>query len=108
MAKFELDLHNPKMYSYTKFELNVCNSSRDNERKPILWNDGMTKGNTICPRPFHGGGIKILERPAVNNQSINELYIIKSFFIHSFIFAFTCKRFSRLACRLLSGFGGRL
>jgi hypothetical protein len=22
-------------------------------------NDGMTKGNTICPRPFHGGGIKI-------------------------------------------------
>jgi hypothetical protein len=19
----------------------------------------MTKGNTICPRPFHGGGIKI-------------------------------------------------
>jgi hypothetical protein len=23
-----------------------------------LWNDGMTKGNTICPRPFHGGGIK--------------------------------------------------
>jgi hypothetical protein len=25
-----------------------------------LWNDGMTKGNTICPRPFHGGGIKIL------------------------------------------------
>jgi hypothetical protein len=24
-----------------------------------LWNDGMTKGNTICPRPFYGGGIKI-------------------------------------------------
>jgi hypothetical protein len=24
-----------------------------------LWNDGMTKGNTICSRPFHGGGIKI-------------------------------------------------
>jgi hypothetical protein len=24
-----------------------------------LWNDRMTKGNTICPRPFHGGGIKI-------------------------------------------------
>jgi hypothetical protein len=20
----------------------------------------MTKGNTICPRPFHGGGIKIM------------------------------------------------
>jgi hypothetical protein len=26
-----------------------------------LWNDGMTKGNTICPRPFHGGGIKIFK-----------------------------------------------
>jgi hypothetical protein len=24
-----------------------------------LWNNGMTKGNTICPCPFHGGGIKI-------------------------------------------------
>jgi hypothetical protein len=23
-----------------------------------LWNDGMTKGNTICPRPFHSRGIK--------------------------------------------------
>jgi hypothetical protein len=23
-----------------------------------LWNDRMTKGNTICPRPFHGGGIR--------------------------------------------------
>jgi hypothetical protein len=43
------------MYPYTKFELNVCNHSRDNERKPIY---GMTKGNTICPRPFHGGGHK--------------------------------------------------
>jgi hypothetical protein len=48
------------MYSYTKFELNVWNRSRDNERKPFMeWrNNGMTKGNTICPRPFHGGGIK--------------------------------------------------
>jgi hypothetical protein len=55
------NLHNPKMYPYTKFELNVCNRSRDNERKPIMeWlSDGMTKGNTICPQPFHGGGIKI-------------------------------------------------
>ena len=35
MTKFKLDLHNPKMYPYTKFELNVCNRSRDNERKPI-------------------------------------------------------------------------
>jgi hypothetical protein len=46
------------MYPYTKFELNVCNCSKDNEQKPIY---GMTKGNTICPRPFHGGGIKIHE-----------------------------------------------
>jgi hypothetical protein len=35
MTKFKLDLHNPMMYSYTKFELNVCNRSRDNERKPF-------------------------------------------------------------------------
>jgi hypothetical protein len=35
MTKFELDLHNPTLYPYTKFELNVCNRSRDNERKPI-------------------------------------------------------------------------
>jgi hypothetical protein len=54
---FKLDLHNPMMYPYTKFELNVCNRSRDNERKPIF---GMTKGNMICPQPFHGGGIKII------------------------------------------------
>jgi hypothetical protein len=56
MTKFELDLHNPMMYPCIKFELNVYNCSRDNERKPIY---GMMKGNTICPRPFHGGGIKI-------------------------------------------------
>jgi hypothetical protein len=36
MTKFELDLHNPKMYPYTKFELNVRNRSRDNELKPIM------------------------------------------------------------------------
>jgi hypothetical protein len=40
MTKFELDLHNPMMYPYTKFELNVYNRSRDNERKPIY---GMTE-----------------------------------------------------------------
>jgi hypothetical protein len=40
MTKFELDLHNPTMYPYTKFELNVCNRSRDNERKPV---SGMTE-----------------------------------------------------------------
>jgi hypothetical protein len=40
MTKFKLDLHNPKMYPYTKFELNVCNHSRDNEET----NDyGMTE-----------------------------------------------------------------
>jgi hypothetical protein len=50
MTKFELDLHNPMMHPYTKFELNVCNRSRDhNARESNLWNDGMTKGNTICP-----------------------------------------------------------
>jgi hypothetical protein len=40
ITKFELDLHNLMMYPYTKFELNVCNHSRDNERKPIY---GMTE-----------------------------------------------------------------
>jgi hypothetical protein len=35
MTKFELDLHTPMMYPYFKFELYVCNRSRDNERKPI-------------------------------------------------------------------------
>jgi hypothetical protein len=34
MTKFELELHNPMMYPYTKFELNVSNRSRDIERKP--------------------------------------------------------------------------
>jgi hypothetical protein len=69
MTKFELDLHNLMMYSYTKFELNVCHRSRIMNGNH-LWNDGMTewrndgmsKGNTICPRPFHGGGIKILNQ----------------------------------------------
>jgi hypothetical protein len=32
-TKFNLDLHNPMLYPYLKFELNVCNSYRDNERK---------------------------------------------------------------------------
>jgi hypothetical protein len=60
MTKFEFDLHKPMMYPYTKFELNVCIRSRDNGTETNLWNDGMLKGNTICLRPFHGGGIKIL------------------------------------------------
>jgi hypothetical protein len=58
MTKFEIDLHNPMLYSYTKFELNVCNRSRDNERKPFMeWrNDRMTKGNTIyAPGHFIAG-----------------------------------------------------
>ena len=33
MTNFELDLHIPVKYSYTKFELNVCKRCRDNERK---------------------------------------------------------------------------
>jgi hypothetical protein len=62
MTKFELDLH-------TKFELNVCNLSRDNIRTETnLWNDGMTKGNTICPRPFHGGGIIIHVPKSIYNS----------------------------------------
>jgi hypothetical protein len=33
MTKFKLDLRNFMMYPYIKFELNVCNPYRDNERK---------------------------------------------------------------------------
>jgi hypothetical protein len=36
MTKFELDLHNPMMYWNTKFVWNVCNRSKDNERKPFM------------------------------------------------------------------------
>jgi hypothetical protein len=36
MTKFELDLHNPMMYPCTKFELNVSNRLRDNERKIMI------------------------------------------------------------------------
>jgi hypothetical protein len=43
MTKFELDLFNPMMYPYTKFELNVCNRSRDNGTETNLWNDRMTE-----------------------------------------------------------------
>jgi hypothetical protein len=46
------------MYPYTKFELHVCNSFRNNERKPIM----RKLGNTICTQPFHDGGIKTLHR----------------------------------------------
>jgi hypothetical protein len=33
MTKFNLDLRNPMTYPYIKFELNVCNPYRNNERK---------------------------------------------------------------------------
>jgi hypothetical protein len=33
MTKFKLDLRNPMMYPYIKFELDVCKSYKDNERK---------------------------------------------------------------------------
>jgi hypothetical protein len=63
MTKFKLELHNPMMHPYTKFELNVCNCSRDNERKPFMeWrNDGVTEWRraTLYAPPFHGGGIKM-------------------------------------------------
>jgi hypothetical protein len=42
-------MHNPMMYPYTKFELNVCNRSKDNEQKPVMewmteWrSEGMTE-----------------------------------------------------------------
>jgi hypothetical protein len=55
MAKFELDLHNHMMYPYTKFEFNVCNRSRDNERKPIY---GMTEWRRVtlhAPGHFMAG-----------------------------------------------------
>jgi hypothetical protein len=32
-TQFELDLRNSMMYPYNKFEFNVCNQCRDNERK---------------------------------------------------------------------------
>jgi hypothetical protein len=32
-TKFKLDLRNPMTHPYIKFELNVCNPYRDNERK---------------------------------------------------------------------------
>jgi hypothetical protein len=32
-TKFKLDMRNPMMYPYIKFERNMCNPYRDNERK---------------------------------------------------------------------------
>jgi hypothetical protein len=31
-----LSKNNPMMYQYTKFELNVCNPTRDNEWRPMM------------------------------------------------------------------------
>jgi hypothetical protein len=36
----------------------MCTTVQEIMNGNHLWNDRMTKGNTICPRPFHGGGIK--------------------------------------------------
>jgi hypothetical protein len=36
MSKFKLHLRNRMMYPYIKFELNVCNLYRDNERKSMI------------------------------------------------------------------------
>jgi hypothetical protein len=53
MIKFELDLHNPKMHPYTVPNLNyMCATVQEIMNGNQLWNDGMTKGNTICPRHF--------------------------------------------------------
>jgi hypothetical protein len=40
MTKLELDLHNSKMYPYTKFELNVCRATvQEITNGNQLWND---------------------------------------------------------------------
>jgi hypothetical protein len=39
-----------------------------------LWNDGMMKGNTICPQLFHGGGIKKAENQI--NILIETLHLV--------------------------------
>jgi hypothetical protein len=48
MTKFELDVHDPMLYPYIKLEFNVCNHSRDYERKPIY----ECKTNTL-PNLMH-------------------------------------------------------
>jgi hypothetical protein len=40
-----------------------------------LWNDGMTKGNTICHRPFHGGGIKRIQIKILENKPHKCVYL---------------------------------
>jgi hypothetical protein len=45
-----------------------------------LWNDGMKKGNTICPWPFHGGGIKSNVNTVIGVIAIFfSLYILNNF-----------------------------
>jgi hypothetical protein len=40
MINFKLDLHNLMMYPSTKFEINVCNSYRDDDWKPMMTEKG--------------------------------------------------------------------
>jgi hypothetical protein len=39
----------------------MCATVQEIMNRNHLWNDGLMKGNTICPQPFHGGGIKIVK-----------------------------------------------
>jgi hypothetical protein len=36
----------------------MCATVQEIMNENHLWNDVMTKGNTTCPQPFHGRGIK--------------------------------------------------
>jgi hypothetical protein len=48
MTIFKLDLHNPMTYPHIKFELNVCNPYRDNERKlEISIFSKFKRGNSV-------------------------------------------------------------
>jgi hypothetical protein len=53
MTKFDLDMYFLMTYPYVKFELNVCNRYKDNERKLMMTErqkNGMREqGKTICP-----------------------------------------------------------
>jgi hypothetical protein len=55
MTKFEFDLHNHMMYPYTKFELNVCNCSRDNAWKPIYGMTEQRRATLYAPGNFMAG-----------------------------------------------------
>jgi hypothetical protein len=47
MTKFKLDLLNPMMYPYIKFEFNVCNPYRDNEQKLKMSIFSTSRGITL-------------------------------------------------------------